>query len=99
MKRSIIAVGAAAVVLMAAVLPVQAQRTPIIVRDFPMADGHYFLRSPEFVKASKATFLQDDDRVIGVAGEGVAKAYPASVAVWHHAVEDQLGPLPIFVTY
>jgi len=98
MRRSMM-VGMAAMGLMAAALPIKAQRTPIIVRDFPMADGHYFLRAPEFVKASKATFLKDDDRVIGVAGEGVVKAYPAYVAVWHHAVEDQLGSLPIFVTY
>ena len=99
MRRSMLAVGAAAVGLVAIVLPIHAQRTPMIVRDFPMGGGNYFLRNPEFVEASKATFLQDEDKVIGVTGRGVAKAYPASVTIWHHAVEDQLGRLPIFVTF
>ena len=94
-----IAVGVAAAGLVAAVLPLHAQRTPMIVRDFPMGGGNYFLRNPEFVEASKATFLKDDDKVIGVAGNGLSKAYPAAEAIWHHAVEDQLGKLPIFVTF
>ena len=99
MKRSMIAVGVVAVGLAVSALPVDAQRTPMIVRDFPMGGGNYFLRNPEFVDASKATFLKDDDKVIGVEGNGVSKAYPAAEAIWHHAVEDQLGKLPIFVTF
>jgi hypothetical protein len=52
-----------------------------------------------FVEAARATFLKADDRVIGVEGEGIAKAYPAAVAIWHHGIEDRLGPVPIFVTW
>lgn len=85
--------------LVLGIMPVLAQRTPMIVRDIPMVLGQYFLNNPEFVEASEATFLEDGDRVIGVAGNGVAKAYPASMTIWHHAVQDQIGELPIFVTF
>ena len=99
MRRFLVVAGAAAVGLTAAVLPVRAQRTPMLVRDFPMGGGNYFLRVPEFVEASKAAFLRDEDRVIGVSGDGVTKAYPAAAVTWHHAVEDRLGRLPVFVTW
>ena len=85
--------------LVAAVLPMRAQQAPPVLRDFAMGGGNYYLRAPEFVAASKAAFLKDDDHVIGVAGEGVAKAYPAAAVTWHHGLEDHLGKLPIFVTW
>ena len=99
MKRSFFAIVGALAGLVRGIWPVHAQRTPMIIRDVPMVLGQYFLRNPEFVEASKATFLRDEDPVIGVAGNGVAKAYPASMTIWHHAVQDQLGELPIFVTF
>jgi len=83
----------------AAVLPMRAQQAAPVLRDFAMGGGNYYLRAPEFVAASKATFLKDDDHVIGVAGGGVAKAYPAAAVTWHHGLEDRLGKLPIFVTW
>jgi len=82
-----------------AAVPVRAQQTAPALRDFAMGGGNYYLRAPEFVDAAKATFLTDDDHVIGVAGEGVAKAYPAAAVTWHHGLEDHLGRLPIFVTW
>ena len=57
------------------------------------------MRAPEFVAPLQATFLQDDDHVIGVEGGSVAKAYPAAAVTWHHGVEDTLGRIPIFVTW
>ena len=85
--------------LVAAVVAAGAQQAPPVLRDFAMAGGNYYLRAPEFVPASRATFLKDDDHVIGVDGEGVAKAYPAAAVTWHHGLEDRLGKLPIFVTW
>jgi len=85
--------------LAAAVLPMRAQQAPPVLRDFAMGGGNYYLRAPEFVAAAKAAFLKDDDHVIGVAGEGVAKAYPAAAVTWHHGLEDRLGKLRIFVTW
>jgi len=71
-------VGAVAVALAAIVVPGRAQEQPWVFRDFAMDGGQFYLRVPDFVDASKAAFLKDEDRVIGVIGEGVAKAYPAS---------------------
>lgn len=99
MKRFILAVGALAAWLIAAVVPTGAQQAPWVFRDFAMGGGNYYLRAPEFVEASKATFLNDGDYVIGVAGDGVTKAYPARAVTWHHGVEDRIGKLPVFVTW
>ena len=99
MKRLMFVVGAVAAGLAAAVVPTRAQQAPIALRDFAMAGGNYYLRAPEFVDVSKATFLKDDDRVVGVTGQGVTKAYPAAAVTWHHGVEDRIGKLPVFVTW
>lgn len=61
--------------------------------------GFKVLRDPQFVPAAEAKFLKDTDRVIGVAGNGVAKVYPAPWLAWHHIIEDQLGDIPILATW
>ncbi len=61
--------------------------------------GFQPLREPRFVSAAQANFLANEDRVLGVSGGGVAKAYPAPVLAWHHIVQDQLGDLPIAATW
>ena len=99
MKKATSWVGAAVVGLAAAVLPARAQTATPVLRDFAMPGGNYYLRAPEFVDAGKAAFLKDEDRVIGVTGEGVTKAYPAPAVTWHHGVEDRIGRLPVFVTW
>ena len=98
MKRSLLAATAIATLGFAGSFA-RAQQAPLPLRDFAMGGGNYYLRAPEFVDASKATFLKDDDRVIGIAGEGISKAYPAAAVTWHHGIEDQIGKLPIFVTW
>lgn len=57
------------------------------------------LDNPRFVPAAEASFLRDADRVVGVARNGVAKAYPVPVLTWHHIVHDRLGDLPILATW
>ena len=99
MKHAILAVGALAAGLASALAPARAQQAPWVFRDFAMGGGNYYLRAPEFVEASKAAFLKDGDYVIGVAGEGVTKAYLARAVTWHHGLEDRLGKLPVFVTW
>ena len=99
MKRTLLAATALATTLGSVAGPARAQQAPLPLRDFAMGGGNYYLRAPEFVDASKATFLKDDDRVIGVEGAGVDKAYPAAAVTWHHGVEDRIGRLPVFVTW
>ena len=65
----------------------------------PFPAGITPLWEPEFVEASKAGFLRDEDIVIGVTGDGVAKAYPGAATAWHHIVHDRLGNVPILATW
>ena len=54
---------------------------------------------PEFVPAADATFLVDDDILIGVARGTVAKAYPAADLAQHGSVDDEMADGPIEVTW
>jgi quercetin dioxygenase-like cupin family protein len=54
---------------------------------------------PEFVGASEATFLQDDDVLLGVTSGNVAKAYPAGDLAQHGSVFDEVPDGPISVTW
>ena len=64
-------------------------------RNLPYAAVH----NPEFIKASDATFLQPQDRLIGVVIGKVPKAYPAGILSQHGLVEDQSPSGPIAVTW
>jgi hypothetical protein len=64
-------------------------------RSLPYAAIH----NPEFIPASEATFVQPDDRVIGVVIGKVAKAYPAGILSQHGLVEDQSPTGPIAITW
>lgn len=57
------------------------------------------LDNPKFVPATQADFLKDGDRVLGVSGNGIAKAYPVPMVAWHHIIHDQLGEAPILPTW
>ena len=57
------------------------------------------IHQPEFVTASEATFLQDDDILLGVTSGNVAKAYPAGDLAQHGAVSDVVPDGPISVTW
>ena len=57
------------------------------------------IHHPEFVAASEATFLQDDDILLGIASGKVAKAFPAGDLAQHGAVFDQVPEGPISVTW
>ena len=57
------------------------------------------VNDPEFVPASAATFLGDDDRLIGIRSGNIAKAYPAAILAQHGVVLDDLPAGPIAVTW
>ena len=61
-------------------------------------DGIRPVYDPRFVEAVDAP-LNDDELVIGVSLEGEAKAYPISVLRFREMVNDELGKLPILVTW
>ena len=57
------------------------------------------LDNPAIVSADEATFLQPDDRVLGLTVGGESRAYPISMMTFHHVANDELGGLPVLVTF
>jgi len=56
--------------------------------------------SPKFLERTKAVkFYFEHEPVIAIEKNGSAKAYPLSVLMYHEIVNDNLGELPILVTY
>ena len=58
----------------------------------PPRDGIPAIDKPEFTEAGLATFLRDDDAVLGMVRNGVARAYPVRILNWHEVVNDRFGP-------
>jgi hypothetical protein len=95
MKRALV-MALAMLGLVGVAFPARAQRGN---GNPPFPSGITPLWEPEFVDASKAGFLRDEDIVIGVTGNGVTKAYPGAATAWHHIVHDRLGNVPILATW
>ncbi len=70
----------------------------LVMQGGPPRDGIPSLTNPKFVTAGDAK-LRSGDRVIGVAHNGVAKAYPLLIMNWHEVVNDLFGEVPVAVTY
>jgi len=70
-----------------------------IVSGGPPRDGIPALDHPKVLGADKATYMRDQDLVLGVAINGQARAYPTRILVWHEIVNDTLGGKPVAVTF
>ena len=57
------------------------------------------VHKPEFIPAPAATFMNADDRVIGLMSGKTAKAYPAGILAQHGLVQDDSPSGPIAVTW
>ena len=66
----------------------------------PPKDGIPSIDDPSFVGAEAASSrLSEGDVVFGVARDGVAKAYPQSILVWHEIANDVVAGERVSVTY
>lgn len=65
----------------------------------PPKDGIPSLDDPVFYPAGSGSFLEPDDRVLGLVMNGVAKAYPIRILNWHEVVNDSFADTPVAVTY
>lgn len=65
----------------------------------PPKDGIPSIDNPQFAEANDAPFVSDSDVVIGLKINGEAKAYPLFILVWHEIVNDNVGDVPVAVTY
>jgi len=72
-----------------------AQQAPAPAPSLPYVAVH----DPEFLAAADATFMHDEDRVIGLMSGTTAKAYPAAILSQHGLVEDRSPSGPIAVTW
>ena len=64
-------------------------------RNLPYVAVH----DPAFISAAEASFMNQDDRVIGLMAGKVAKAYPAGILSQHGLVEDRSPSGPIAITW
>ena len=67
----------------------------------PPKDGIPAIVSPQFHSLAElpADTIAPQEPVISVVRGGAARAYPLRIMVWHELVNDQMGGLPILVTY
>lgn len=69
-----------------------------IQRGGPPKDGIPAIDRPMFLRADHAN-LTANDRILGVALNGVARAYPVRILNWHEVVNDRFGDRAVVVTY
>lgn len=65
----------------------------------PGKDGIPSLEMPSFVSAAEATFLDDEELVVGIQIQGEARAYPHMLLDWHEIANDVLGGSPLSINY
>jgi hypothetical protein len=65
----------------------------------PPKDGIPSIDHPVFVDVPNSQFMSNSDTVIGLEINGEAKAYPIFILVWHEIVNDNVGGIPVSVTY
>ncbi len=65
----------------------------------PPKDGIPPIDDPVFVSVGEADDLPPQEPVIGVILNGEAKAYPLRILTWHEIVNDEVGGVPVSVTF
>jgi hypothetical protein len=55
--------------------------------------------SPKFVGAKDADFMREDENVLGVYLDGVARAFPTKILSWHELVNDRFGDSPVLISW
>ena len=65
----------------------------------PPKDGIASIDRPRFVSVEKNNHVNDDDKVIGLIRNGVAKAYPIFIMERHEVVNDKFGEENILISY
>jgi hypothetical protein len=65
----------------------------------PGRDGIPALSAPQFITAQEATFLTDNDLVLGFADGSDVRAYPHDILDWHEIINDETANHSIAVIY
>jgi hypothetical protein len=70
-----------------------------VIQGCPARDCIPSIDEPKFVAAADASFMQDDDLVLAVSHEGVERAYPTRILVFHEIVNDTVAGVPVAISY
>jgi hypothetical protein len=71
-----------------------------IVSGGPPPDGIPSIDNPKFISVQEASkFLEDSELVLGLNVNGDIRVYPLQILVWHEIVNDEVGDVPVAVTY
>lgn len=65
----------------------------------PPRDGIPAISNPKLIEAGAATFLQPDDRIVGISMAGESRAYPINVLNWHEVVNDEIDGRRFAITF
>lgn len=66
----------------------------------PGKDGIPAIYNPRFIKSRiAARWLKPVEPVISLVVNGQAKAYPLQILMWHEIINDQIGSVPVIVTF
>lgn len=65
----------------------------------PPRDGIPSIDDPRFAPVATVEGLADNAPVMSLEVEGVARAYPISILIWHEIVNDVIAGQPVAVTY
>ncbi|HXH89720.1 MAG TPA: DUF3179 domain-containing protein [Gaiellaceae bacterium] len=65
----------------------------------PPKDGIPPLDAPRFAAVAETAFLEPREPVIALTVGGETRAYPLQILIWHEIVNDELGGVPVAVTF
>lgn len=65
----------------------------------PPKDGIPAIDNPKFVDANQANYLANDDEVLAIYYNGIAKAYPIRILNYHEVVNDEFNEQVVIVTF
>jgi hypothetical protein len=65
----------------------------------PPRDGIASIDHPKFIKANTASFLKDNDRILGLSFNGINRAYPIKILNYHEIVNDKIKGQTIVISY
>lgn len=66
----------------------------------PGKDGIPSVDNPDFTDIGGGdVFLAEDELVVGLVNNGIARAYPHAILNWHEIVNDDIGDISVAVTY
>lgn len=65
----------------------------------PPKDGIPAIDNPQFLGAREEQAVAATEPVVSLKVEGIARAYPLRILMWHEIVNDKIGGTPVTITY